>query len=70
MNNYWSTNIKVSQADDISFRNSISSRKGLDYAALAGFGSHTRSGLAAYPYFVWGNVKGAVGARTPLRGPG
>jgi hypothetical protein len=41
----------------------------LDYAALGQFDSETRSGLAAYPYFDWGNVKGAVGAkRLPASG--
>jgi alpha-mannosidase len=62
-NNYWSTNIKASQGGDISFRYSITSRKRLDYAALGEFDSETRSGLAAYPYFDWGNVKGAVGPK-------
>jgi hypothetical protein len=68
-NNYWSMNIKASQGGDISFRYSITSRKDLDYAALGQFDSETRSGLAAYPYFDWGNVKGAVGAKR-LPAPG
>lgn len=62
-NNYWSMNIKASQGGDISFRYSITSRKDLDYAALGEFDSETRSGLAAYPYFDWGNVRAAVGAK-------
>jgi hypothetical protein len=67
-NNYWSTNIKASQGGDISFRYSITSRK--DYAALGEFDSETRSGLAAYPYFDWGNVKGAAGAKQLLAASG
>ena len=62
-NNYWSMNIKASQGGDISFRYSITSRKDLDFAAVGQFDSETRSGLAAYPYFDWGNVKGAVGKK-------
>jgi alpha-mannosidase len=62
-NNYWSMNIKASQGGDISFRYSITSSKELDYAALGQFDSETRSGLAAYPYFDWGNVRGAVGKK-------
>src|SRR6266852_3566164 len=56
-------NIKASQGGDISFRYSITSRKDLDYAALGEFDSETRSPLAAFPYFDWGNVKEAAGPK-------
>lgn len=62
-NNYWSTNIKASQSGDISFRYSITSRRDLDYVALGRFGSETRSGLAGYNYFDWGNARGTIGPK-------
>lgn len=62
-NNYWSMNIKASQGGDIRFRYSITSRRDLDLAALGSFDSETRSGLAGYPYYDWGNVRNAVGKK-------
>lgn len=47
-NNYWSTNIKASQNDDLEFRYYITSGENLDNDALARFDTQTRHALIPY----------------------
>ncbi len=62
-NNYWSTNIRASQAEEIAVRYSLTSGKTLDLDALGRFDAETRSALAAYAFFDGRNVRDERGKK-------